>query len=43
MTTRREMLQQSALGFGSLALTSLLQAEIHWRLSDRIFGREPSA
>ena len=27
MTTRREMLQQSALGFGSLALTSLLQAE----------------
>jgi hypothetical protein len=27
MTTRREMLKQSALGFGSLALTSLLQAE----------------
>ena len=27
MTTRRKMLQQSALGFGSLALTSLLQAE----------------
>ena len=27
MTTRREMLHQSALGFGSLALTSLLQAE----------------
>ena len=27
MTTRRDMLQQSALGFGSLALTSLLQAE----------------
>ena len=27
MTSRRDMLQQSALGFGSLALTSLLQAE----------------
>ena len=27
MTTRRDMLKQSALGFGSLALTSMLQAE----------------
>ena len=30
MTSRRDMLQQSALGFGSLALTSLLQAENPW-------------
>ena len=27
MISRRDMLHQSALGFGSLALTSLLQAE----------------
>ena len=42
MTSRRDMLQQSALGFGSLALTSLLRAE-NPLASVRISGHGPSA
>ena len=43
MTTRRDMLKQSALGFGSLALTSMLQAENPLAAKRPHFGRGPSA